>query len=305
MRPGPRKLLLPIALFFLFAFAANAGAEIKPEFKLSAGYRSDELKWNIAGEPSGCCPNTLSELQWTDVRSFNVKASMNADIGKRIYTRAFADYGFIFAGDNQDSDYAGDDRTLEFSRSNNSADSGNLYDLSAGLGYIIRPSRSNVSLIPMVGYSYHKQNLNITDGFQTWPPLGSFDGLDSSYDARWKGPWAGLDLKFLFEKWTIGAAFEYHVVDYYADANWNLRDDFEHPKSYEHLADGDGFISSITADYRYNSRWSAGIGVDYQDFHTEPGIDRTFFSDGSEAETQLNEVVWYSYSLLMSLKYTF
>lgn len=311
MRPVARKLLLLIALFFLFAFAANAGAEIKPEFKLSAGYRSDELKWNIAGDSSGCneandgCPNVLSELQWTDIRSFNVKASMNADIGKRIYTRAYADYGFIFAGDNQDSDYDGDDRTLEFSRSNNSSDSGDLYDLSAGIGYIIRPRRSYVALIPMAGYSYHKQDLTITDGFQTWPPYGPFDGLDSSYDARWNGPWAGIDFIFYRDKWTISTAFEYHVIDYYAEANWNLRDDFEHPKSYEHEADGDGFIASINADYKFNERTSAGFTIDYQDFHTEPGVDRTFFSDGTESETRLNEVVWYSYSLLLSLKYAF
>lgn len=292
-------------MFFLLALVSQAAAEIKPEFKLSAGYRSDELKWNIAGDPSGCCPNTLSELQWTDLRSFNVKGSVSAEVGRRIYTRAYADYGFIFAGDNQDSDYAGDNRTLEFSRSNNSSDSGDLYDLSAGIGYIIGERRSHVALIPMVGYSYHKQDLTITDGFQTWPPYGAFEGLDSSYEARWVGPWLGMDLKFLYDKWTISAAFEYHLADYYAEANWNLRDDFAHPKSFEHEADGDGFVSSITADYRYNDRWSAGIGVDYQDFHTENGVDRTFFSDGTESETMLNEVVWYSYSFLMSIKYTF
>ena len=305
MRPGPGKLLLPIVLFLVFATAMTASAEIKPEFKLSAGYRSDELKWNIAGYPSGCCPNILSELQWTDIQSFNVKASMNADIGKLFYARASADYGFMFAGDNQDSDYDGDNRTFEFSRSDNGADAGSLYDLSAGVGYVIRPRKSDTAFIPMIGYSYHKQDLTITDGYQTRPPTGSFAGLESSYDARWKGPWAGIDLIFYRDRWTISTAFEYHVIDYYAEADWNLRDDFEHPVSFEHVADGDGFVASINADYKLSNNWSFGGAFDYQDFQTEPGVDRTFMTDGTEPETRLNEVVWSSYALLMSIKYAF
>ena len=28
---------------------------------------------------------------------------------------------------------------------------------------------------------------------RTWPPLGPFPGLDSSYNTEWKGPWLGFD----------------------------------------------------------------------------------------------------------------
>ncbi len=51
-------------------------------------------------------------------------------------------------------------------------------------------------MTPLLGYSYHEQNLNITDGNQTIPDSGSFPGLNSSYDTEWQGPWIGFDLRF-------------------------------------------------------------------------------------------------------------
>ena len=48
---------------------------------------------------------------------------MEADVG----------LGFTMSGDNQDSDYAGDNRTLEFSRSNNDAGEGYTASAAAAL----------------------------------------------------------------------------------------------------------------------------------------------------------------------------
>ena len=50
---------------------------------------------------------------------------------------AIAAYSWIFDGKNQDSGYAGGDRTLEFSRSNNNSDEGNMLDASFGIGCLL------------------------------------------------------------------------------------------------------------------------------------------------------------------------
>ncbi len=50
---------------------------------------------------------------------------------------AIAAYSWIFDGENQNSDYAGDDRMLEFSRSNNNSDEGNMLDASFGIGCLL------------------------------------------------------------------------------------------------------------------------------------------------------------------------
>lgn len=296
---------IPCVLCAVFFFAWNSEAQTRSEFTLSTGYRVDELQWSIAGDINGCCPNILSELTWSDISSYNVKAAYNFYEGQFLYGRASLDYGFIFSGNNQDSDYLEDNHNAEFSRSNNNSDSGYVLDGTAGIGYRIRSVRGGVELIPMIGYSYHKQNLTITDGFQTIPETGAFSGLDSSYRARWQGPWIGTDIHYATKQWALLTKLEYHLADYYAYANWNLRDDFEHPVSYEHWADGSGFVFALDGDYKLNDRWSFVGTLDAQYWKATSGLDRTYFSDGTSSDTRLNQVVWDSYAALVGLKYTF
>ena len=89
------------------------------EFSISTGQRSDNLDWNIAGTtPSVFGPvnvNVLSELSWSDIESHEVRAAVKVFM-KSFIVKGEAGYGFITSGVNQDSDYGGNDRTLEYSR---------------------------------------------------------------------------------------------------------------------------------------------------------------------------------------------
>jgi len=93
--------------------------------------------------------------------------------------------------------------------------------------------------------------------------------------------------------------FEYHFADYYAEADWNLRTDFEHPKSFTHEADGRGLVFTVGAEYNLNDNWTLDVNADVQDWRTEAGIDRTFLSSGIATDTRLNEVNWESYALMV------
>ena len=89
-----------------------------------------------------------------------------------------------------------------------------------------------------------------------------------------------------------------HRADYEAEANWNLREDFAHPVSFEHLANGDGL--ELHADYARRaarSRWGWQIAVDYERWTTAAGTDRVFLSDGTSVATRLNEASWSSLAL--------
>ncbi len=88
---------------------------LETDFTLSTGYRSDDLDWNIAGDINGNNPNVLSELTWDDVESYQVKLQGSIVWPNIIALRGYANYGWVFDGDNQDSDYLGDNRTFEFS----------------------------------------------------------------------------------------------------------------------------------------------------------------------------------------------
>jgi hypothetical protein len=298
-------------------FAASAmekqGFPIEFELIPTVGYRVDDLDWNTAGDASGNNPNILSELTWDDLESYQVKIQGNVVLPNIIALKGSAGYGWIFDGDNQDSDYLGDNRTFEFSRSNNTADDGHVWDASLAIGYPFRFGRNIIGTItPLVGYSHHEQKLIITDGNQTIPDSGPFPGLDSTYETEWKGPWAGFDLHFKAREIKTFAhrlepylSYEYHWTDYHAEADWNLRNDLAHPKSFEHDADGNGYVICAGLNIWLHHHFALNFNFDYQDWSTDDGTHRAFLADGSALETRLNKVNWTSYALSLGLSLRF
>jgi len=274
------------------------------------GHRTDNLRWDIAGiSPISNNPvNVLSELKWQDLRIIQARLKAKGYVARPIYLKGSLGFGTIYSGSNQDSDFNGNDRTIEFSRSNNNAGSGSVMDISAAVGYrndyLVTSSGSGI--MPVIGYSYHRQNLRLTDGFQTIPSTGPFSGLDSTYEAVWHGPWAGVDLAYKRESLALLGSLEYHFINSYnADANWNLRTDLAHPVSFRHEANGSGVVASAGLNYRISERLSVTGTFDIQRWKTDPGTDTTFFPDGTSSATRLNEVVWDSYDFMIGIKYVF
>ncbi len=287
---------------------------------LSLGYRVDSLDWNIRAGRGG--PNILSELEWKDMDILQLRGELSGSNADGIYFRGQAGYGWVWDGQNRDSDYAGDNRSLEFSRSNSDVDDGRVLDLSGGLGMTFYFGETEQwRIIPMVGYSYHQQNLRMVNGNQVVSnsdnaallgfsfdlPLGPFAGLNSTYDTTWHGPWLGADIFLdLQASGTIFMRLEAHWVDYFAQANWNLRGDFAHPVSFEHEANGQGQVLELGwQNVSSHIDWVWGVSIAMQSWSTGSGIDRIFFSDGSVGLANLNEVNWSSSSINFTLRKAF
>ncbi len=293
-------------------YMQHKGRQVEGELQIGVGYRHDNLDWNIAGNSSGTNPNVLSELEWSDLDIIQVKLQGRAVVSGKFYLRGQVDYGWIRDGENRDSDYNGDNRTDEFSRSVNLTEDDQVWDASLGLGWVVTFGTDYCRLAPMVGYSIHKQNLRITNGYQVIPAAGSFSGLNSTYQARWNGPWIGCDLIFNTPAQRkkgrdarLLLTAEYHWVDYYAQADWNLRDDFQHPKSFEHETVGSGMVLGIQWLLGFKSNWDFSLAGQYQLWQTDSGVDRVFMTDGTRPETMLNEVNWESFELMVGINYRF
>lgn len=307
-----KKFLLCLAVLISFVSIRPAEAvqdykRYETELTLTAGYRQDNLDWSIAGSSV----NILSELKWEDIKILQAKATYRTFSGDMWYLRSSIGLGFIIDGYNQDSDYDGNDRTLEFSRSNNSSDAGSVLDATGVIGFVL-PLSSSFRAIPLVGLAYNAQYLTMTDGNQTittagrgLPPLGPFSGLDSEYNANWYGPLAGVDLVYKGSSFKLRSTFEYHYVRYFANADWNLRSDFAHPVSFEHTANGTGLVFSLSGDYTIDKTWSVTAAADIQSWKTMHGTDKTFFSSGAVSYTRLNEVNWDSYSFSLGVNFNF
>ncbi|VAW88115.1 hypothetical protein MNBD_GAMMA16-1252 [hydrothermal vent metagenome] len=262
---------------------------------LETGYRQDDFSWNEA-HPSGS-PNVLSELTWSNMDVMYGRIAGDLTFKDRYYIKGLAGFGGIVKGDNSDSDYASDNRGDEFSRSDNQA-AGDVRDFSLGLGVKLQWHDASVAktitIIPLIGYAYHLQNLGITDGFQTNPPTGAFSGLNSSYDTIWRGEWYGADLLFeIDDKWSMDVGFEYHPnARYSAEANWNLSTNFQQPLSFSHKAQGEGLYWSIGGTYVWNKRWNFRVVAESFRWQSEKGTDTTFLTDGTTVLLPLNEVTW-------------
>ena len=101
------------------------------------------------------------------------------------------------------------------------------------------------------------------------------------------------------------ASLEYHWAVYDAKADWNLREDFDHPLSFQHEGDGAGIRIVAGLGVSFTERWSLETVYTQQDWSIEDGTDTVFFSDGTYGETRLNEVNWESRSLGLAIRYQF
>ncbi|MBU0674798.1 MAG: TonB-dependent receptor [Proteobacteria bacterium] len=307
-------VLVALSLLFLL-MPHSAGAEnrnLRTELTMAAGFSSGEFDWNIAGDLNGENPKILSELSWTDLSILQVGAQGRMILKKDHWklggvARGRLVYGAIVAGQNQDSDYDGDNRTREFSRSNNLSDSGGVWDVTLGVGPVFFLKGETFTISPLAGFSYHSQDLRMNDGYQTiseggyapagyvQQPVGPFHGLDSSYLAEWEGGWLGCDLEYISsDSLKVYGGVEVHLVHYHAEADWNLRPDLNHPVSFIQESDEAIGFREIVGVSLGEGRLRVKLEFNYERWHAQNGKDTVYFTDGSRAVTRLNEANWES-----------
>lgn len=276
------------------------------------GYRRDHLCWSIQGYKGN--PNKLSELTFRDLDIFQIGFDFQALTYNNIYVRANIDYGWILSGQVQDSDYAGSNRTKEFSRSLSKCNDDNVFDFTIGLGYLFDICDTGFTIAPLAGYSYNRQNLRFREG-QTiinvfFPDeIGPFEGLNSTYQAGWNTGWLGVDLGYPVAcNFWLFANYEYHLGTYKARANWNLRDDFA--GDFIHKANTyNGNVLNAGVEYLLCDSWTVGLAGCYQFWKTQIGTDvtRVITEDYGivPLQTKLNPVEWRSYSIAIDVGYVF
>ncbi len=331
-----KSLLLSLAVICLLAcpLCAQAGTF---RCSLDTGYRQDDLQWTIAGDNSGQNPNILSDLDWDDVRLAMIGGRLEwiGSVAERGWMTPYAhlalDYGAVFDGEVRDSDYDEDNRQAEFSRSISETDSGYAWDAEVRAGVQMQKKlawNDYWAWTPYVGFSHNEQSFDIEDGKQVVsdddraPPVGTrIRGLDSNYNAQWDGPLLGLKVEYVNrdslqrERWAVYVDGSYHWLWYDAEADWNLRGDFEHPVSFEHEAEGDGFTVQGGFRYYFRPNWHFGGTALYRDWEADDeGIDQTYFNrvnlgipsgENNVGTTKFNGAEWTSWAASVSIGLSF
>lgn len=273
-----------------------------------AGYRQDDFKWSIAGLDN--FPSVLSELEWKNLQIAQVEGSLSYASCRNYAFRVSGDYGHIYDGKNKDTDYFSNDSDDIFSLSHNKAGKGSVYDVEGGVGYRVISNCARFTATPLVGYSYHGQNLSIYDGKQIFSlaptDLSNIDGLNTSYHAHWYGPWFGLDFNAQVEKCAyIFGNFEWHIVSYRGRGHWNLRPELG---PFYHKAHGFGYSAVLGGNWEIWDNWSIGVVGTYRNMRTRHGTEKfTIKTDEGDlkGKTRFNQAKWQSFSVSGIVAYRF
>ena len=302
---------LPRIVGFMALISLLLAAQVQAidnwEYKLDLDYgmRSDQLNWNIAGTLAGTGPNVISDLKWSNVGFHQTSLGFRFIGDDTWYLKGYMSQAWGYSGTSQDSDYNGDNRTLEYSRSTADADRSSAKDFSFAIGQQIRID-NRFGITPLVGYSSHRQNFTMTNGQQTVCASGSpnscssgvgpIAGLNSSFKTYWRGPWLGLDFRVATAKhWTTYAELEYHYSYYDAEADWNLRSDLKHPVSQAQTARGRGTHLGLGMSYALTTPNSFfNVGFKQSRYSTRAGTHDFYLANGTVSSQRLNNVDWTS-----------
>lgn len=271
-----------------------------------------DLDWQIASDLSGqATPNILSELEYQKVRSQGLGVGVELDYQPSTETPWLLSWALNYQGSHlsdgrfTDSDYSDDNRTGLFSRSTGAVDDGSFLQLSAemGLHYQLAPKHR----LGVVG-GVERSDLKVvmTDGVQTVPAIGAFSGLRSSYDSQWRSTLAGAEYRYQMAGWgALSVRYSILRGEFEAEADWNLRTDFKHPTSFAQWAYSQGELIDIRYSGPAINNFNWYLAYQWRELDTDPGLDRTYRSDGSVVDTRLNEVNWKSQSLTLGLGWRF
>lgn len=150
-------------------------------------------------------------------------------------------------------------------------------------------------LYVLLGYQAYEENLRDRNGVQTVvdeePYADPIEGLDNTFDFTWNavrvGAGGSVDLADTLALRAQAAALV--NVEYEGEGYWNLREDFRAtPPSFIQRGDhGTGADLRISLAWRPLAHLLLEIGVWHMRWQVDEGFDRTFFADGTSADSIL------------------
>lgn len=296
-------------LFFLFicSFISVLAAF---EAKISSGVSRGTLKWAL-GDPSHEI-STISALEWKGLEAMTVGAEVQG-----AWYQLEGNYGKIFSGTHFDSDYGMSKRERLYHFFRAKANKGELFDISAAVGW---PIKGAIEVKPLFGYALDEQHLRqMSPGtYSYYGPRDPYSpsgyiikgarllGLHSDYRAMWHGPWAGAKLFFDGRPFLLNFDFEYHWLCYHGRGNWNLREDIAGP--FYHYGRGEGIKTKLEIAYPINDYSCVGLCYVHTDYQLRGGFERFHYYGVSkifEGKGILNAASWRNHALSLTYEGTY
>ena len=295
------KYCLTCLIFILFyktSFAQHIPH--KWEIKPYAGFQQSRFDWSIAGNAQGTNPNVLSELIWKNLKGPSYGLDIKYNITNKLSVKATNQYSNITKGEAEDTDYADDNRQSAFYFDLLNANKGYLYHADLQLDYqLLKLGKFNIN--PVIGISYHQQKFYLLESASN----PASNGLNSTYEARYKGFDFGGNFVFKTDAFSVGATILGGFYTYSAKANWNLIPDFAKPVSFTHKANSFALNGDINLSVPLNKSLSVEADYKINNINTYSGVDKAYFNDRNTEETQFNGANFRNNAFLIGLKFGF
>ena len=288
---------LTLILFLLLLTNICAHAQQK-RFSIEAGpeYRTEDFRWSIAGNMQGTNPNILSELIFKPVNAFGFYTNGRVNLTEKFSLNVHYNRLFTYDGEVTDFDYNDDNRTDPKTQLYLQSDKGDMRTVGMQFNYHFF-NNNNFAATTGLGYNHTKELFYLTNDND---PL-----LQSTYRANWDGPNLALKGLFDFGHFNLGAGVTGHYLFYNAKANWNLVEEFQHPVSFRHKAQGHGFDYRLTFGLRPLSFLNIGLHLLHSNWKTGYGTDKLYMASGDIYNARLNGAFKKNLGLRLNTTFNF
>lgn len=276
-------------------------------FELGFGWRRDNLDWKSVIEASSrdsaaSGAEADSHFDFHKIHSYSANGKAKF-VGSEYYVRLDADYSWTEKGRGNEFLRVMDPTFPTFSSDmhNPVKRRSELYDFSGAVGYPLGFFCCRLNVIPLIGFSYHRQRLRVKGEEQFFsgaaPDIfipasddcsgccccdslssddvffgysGSFDFCGSfhpnkrtsSYRFTWYGPFVGVDIGYALDSvWSLWGEFEYHFGRAHQKRNSDIG--FGFLDGYHHEGYAQGFKGTVGTTYVLCNEWFGGVYVDY------------------------------------------
>lgn len=256
-------------------------------------YNKSSFDWSIAGNLEGKSPNVLSELKFNNITSLGTYIKGEYYLRKTLVISVHFNKNKTINGQGTDTDYKDDNRNNPTFEKKFISNKGNFTALKAGIGFPIRLS-TKIMITPTILYYLTKQQFYILNN--------EMPDLKSTYQTEMGGAEISIKTKASLNKALhTTVILSYHIVNYNAEADWNLIDVFKHPLSFSQNSKGSGYNIDIAFALKLNKTFYATAAGDFNLTNISKGIDTSYLITGKEISTQFNGATNSMYGLRLGI----
>lgn len=239
-----------------------------------------------------------------DIQIHGISARGSVSTCDNFYFRGLVDAGWVVDGRSRLKELTSDLDIFSFKGDLNGC---NVFDLSGAVGYKVDCGCYNFAFVPLFGYSWHRQDLELKDPaivFDNFTNLEIdivLEGFKECYKLNWFGPWIGFDV--LVDSrcgFDVFAGFEYHWAEFdgsYSTNGITIDEETVGPFRRTECGCGQGFVGTAGVTMDFCCDCTLFLMGSYQAWDLKSG----HYSDQDADFVEMHQLDWKTWAVTVGL----